>query len=714
MISLKRKLVFYFLSLGILTIITLSWFSYDHAKRAIMDRTMDQLTSIKIIKKRNLENFYDNRLKEIRLISRTNAMARLFESLYRKLDVSDSLLIDETLTPDYPYVLQYLHDCGYYKEILFYRPGPFVISGAIRHPRHYTWEKNLSDAVKLLFENRKANLEKNEIIITDYIMMSGTGGYHQYIIAPLFMQRKRTGWLAVRLDGAVIDSMMVESNPRHGLGLSGESYLVGADYRMRSRSRFDTASVMKTEVRTKAVEQALKDSSGSMTITDYRGVQVLSSFDRLDIPFFNWMILVEMDMEEAMVPIIIFQKYLWVISGTMTLILSVLIYLIARNITRPLLYLKTAADRLRKGETSHPIPVQASDELGQLTEAFNDMTAQILQQTSVLKERDERLQLLHDATTDGVMLHDHGKPILSNLAMGTLTGYTSDELMRMHLGDILHVIPPADVSDYEKSSRLYESTATCRDGHTIPVEVQERLIEYNGKKIQAVVIRDITKRRLMENALREERVKRISSVIDGQEQERERLSRELHDGLGQNLVAIKLMLEGADVGNPESTRQLLSDVRSMFDATIEEVRRISNDLMPATLSQFGLETAIRQLGQTIRHTAGIDVTFDIQIDESELDNKRKLYIFRIIQEALHNTLKHAQATAVSVTLSANPDHYRLSVSDNGKGFDQSAFSSVTGHGIHNIRVRVNLMNGLLHIDAQPGRGTLIAVTIPKL
>jgi signal transduction histidine kinase len=204
----------------------------------------------------------------------------------------------------------------------------------------------------------------------------------------------------------------------------------------------------------------------------------------------------------------------------------------------------------------------------------------------------------------------------------------------------------------------------------------------------------------------------FTTFIDGQEDERQRLSRELHDGLGQMIIATKLKTEfminsgdGINSGN-------ISLLRLMFDGLVDEVRSISNNLMPAVLQEFGLEMALAQVCKEISKHSSIKVIFDSQISDREIDKKIAVYVFRIAQEAINNSVKHASATEIIVSLFGNEKMINLVVQDDGKGFNQEELVNRNGRGINSMSERVNLLNGMFDISKGEHHGTIVSVKIP--
>ncbi len=212
--------------------------------------------------------------------------------------------------------------------------------------------------------------------------------------------------------------------------------------------------------------------------------------------------------------------------------------------------------------------------------------------------------------------------------------------------------------------------------------------------------------------LQNERLLRLQSVIDGQEMERQRLSRELHDGLGQLLIAIKLRLESLMFTDRAKLLYTIDGIKTLFDSTIDEVKRISYDLMPSVLYEFGLSKAIRNLCEDIENRTHIAIAVTFECDSDKLDKVMKTYLFRIVQEALNNIVKHAEATQVNISLQLINNEIHLNIKDNGKGFElEKQFQIIKTNGLYNMRERAHLLNGFFEIKSIPTKGTSVDVKI---
>lgn len=202
-------------------------------------------------------------------------------------------------------------------------------------------------------------------------------------------------------------------------------------------------------------------------------------------------------------------------------------------------------------------------------------------------------------------------------------------------------------------------------------------------------------------------------VVQSQEDERARLARELHDGVSQALVATKLLIESAQ-SEPAGAERLQALALKRLNSTLAEVRHLSHALRPALLDTLGLPAALQHLAGEFDAAGGTRFTARIEGAEVELPEAVKTALFRIAQEALSNAARHAQATAVAVTLRFEPDGgVTLEVRDDGRGFDAEAAQAVAdqGLGLRSMRERAAALGARLELASAPGRGSRLTVTL---
>jgi len=236
------------------------------------------------------------------------------------------------------------------------------------------------------------------------------------------------------------------------------------------------------------------------------------------------------------------------------------------------------------------------------------------------------------------------------------------------------------------------------------------------KKEAEAISQEISRERI-EKKVKEQQFRSVL-ILEGQEEERKRISRDMHDGIGQLLSAMKFNLESIhSVGSPNEKENLKTS-RDLLLKVIREVRLVPCNLTPSALSDYGIVSVLNKFSKEMSKIADIQVTFENKTGFlSRLEGKVENNLYRIVQEAVNNTIKYAEANEIKITISHNFRYLQLDITDNGKGFDISKLEaeghfSASGHGIFNIRERANFVNGQCEITSVKGVGTTIQITVP--
>ena len=204
------------------------------------------------------------------------------------------------------------------------------------------------------------------------------------------------------------------------------------------------------------------------------------------------------------------------------------------------------------------------------------------------------------------------------------------------------------------------------------------------------------------------------AVLKGEEQERSRLAKDLHDGLGGMLSGIKYSfntMKGNLILTPENA---LAFERSMdmLDSSIKEMRRVAHNMMPEALVKFGLDTALKDFCNDISNSGALQVSYQsIGVENATIDQTTAITIYRIVQELLNNTMKHAGAQIALVQLTKADSQMSVTVEDDGKGFDTALLSGTHGIGWSSIQNRVEFLKGKLDVHSQPGKGTSVLIEL---
>jgi signal transduction histidine kinase len=203
----------------------------------------------------------------------------------------------------------------------------------------------------------------------------------------------------------------------------------------------------------------------------------------------------------------------------------------------------------------------------------------------------------------------------------------------------------------------------------------------------------------------------LRRVVSGQELERRRLARELHDETGQALTSILLGLRSVEEADSDEGRRLaLGELRGLVTTTLQDVRRLAVELRPKALDDFGLVPALERLTDGLAEATGMSVELEAALGETRLPAEIETALYRIVQEALTNVVKHAQARHVSIVVTRRASSVATVIEDDGKGF--VPFEDSEGLGVVGMRERVALLDGTLQIESGAGGGTTIAVEVP--
>lgn len=244
----------------------------------------------------------------------------------------------------------------------------------------------------------------------------------------------------------------------------------------------------------------------------------------------------------------------------------------------------------------------------------------------------------------------------------------------------------------------------------------------NGKKIFLHMVIDITERKQAQDQLRLSHIqlRNLSAHMETvREEEKRKIARDLHDETSQVLASLHAYLETAISTLPENAakpRELLKKAQTLATTILDEIRKLIYELHPTALDELGLMPAIFSLAQNNLKTAGIEVSVKTAGKVRRVPSPIETALFRIVQEAFNNIIKHAQARHVNVRVSFLKAAVKISIKDDGRGFDIQQTAKMKdmsgGMGLIGIRERVLLMNGVLSINSKPGQGTEIRIEVP--
>jgi len=204
---------------------------------------------------------------------------------------------------------------------------------------------------------------------------------------------------------------------------------------------------------------------------------------------------------------------------------------------------------------------------------------------------------------------------------------------------------------------------------------------------------------------------KIFAEITIRENERKRIAGDLHDSMGPLLAAVKLNISNVEV-DQEDDREVLEKTARYLDEIIGSMRRISHDLLPNTLERKGLVEAIREFINQINVKASLNIQLYV-VKEIQVPKEKEIHIFRMIQEIVHNTIKHAQARNLQIGFSEEEGYLLFLAKDDGKGFDkEKVLAGALGLGLRSLESRCEILNGVLSLESKPGAGTNYFIKIP--
>lgn len=239
---------------------------------------------------------------------------------------------------------------------------------------------------------------------------------------------------------------------------------------------------------------------------------------------------------------------------------------------------------------------------------------------------------------------------------------------------------------------------------------------------------DISRRKIAEHTMnrknRAEIEKKINQqkfrsvlILEGQEEERKRIAMDIHDGIGQMLTSLKYQIGSIDLKEDAKARQKIAEIDQLIKEIIKEVRKVTFNLKPTVLGDYGLQAGLNVFIQEIGKLTGIDLQYRTSGAIARLPQKVENNIFRIIQEAINNAIKYSEADKITVSLKQIENELIITVKDEGKGFNTKiaeARSSdlESGRGFFNMYERTEYVNGNLEIHSEPGQGTTVRLTVP--
>lgn len=622
-LSISQQLFVGALIISCIAVGTISLFYDREAEAAIVQRSFDQLVSVRTLKKSKIEDYFASLRAMLSVLAAHPAsVITSAREMRQRYDVQDILILSPQGTIIYAF-----NNVSRIGSVI-----PKNVQKEVQRTlSHDTRQVTFTDFMRF-HDDAYDSIAAFGVVRIDSSLPSA-----EYRAMAQEMARTKTqkstlplhagNIMLIQLPVHAINRIMTENE---GLGTTGESYLVGTDSLMRTDSRFiKQSSALRLAVKTAPVRSALAGLSSTMQARDYRNIEVLSAFAPLQNGALRWAIIAELDVDEITIPIAVARRRIIAIGIGITLLMAGVSWYAARRVSDPILRLQAHLSAIAQGNLpATPLIAKQRNEIGTMTQELNTMTAS-----------------LREATL-----------FAQNIGKGKFDA----ECTPRSDGDILVIA----LNDMKR-------------------ELQRLLADEQQQAAQ-----------------------RTLAFIEGEERERARISRDVHDGVGQILTALRFNIARV------SDDPIRSELFDLVDDAMAEVRSVSHNLMPAVLVDFGLEAALEHLCTKSGEAAHVRIAYTVIPLPLRLDTAREITVYRIAQEALSNALRYAEASLIALTFRPNADGTALylHIRDNGAGFDIA--TAQHGNGLVNMQERAALFGGKVHITSAHGIGTDIVLEIP--
>ncbi len=501
--AIRTRLVLFFLAVSIIPVLGVGWWTFDLSQEAIREQVFKQLQAIRDLKAERLEAFFLEVEQDIVLMSKNPTIIQAIQDFGETEDFYAVRLLGYLGNPDlnasdsgrpydaaharYHHMFREIIELKGYDDIYLITPDGNVV---------YNFDKGNDFATNLLsgdyrdthladlFRTLRTNTDSNLTEKTDFAPYSPSGGVPaSFVGTPIVQDEQTLGVLVYQLPLDQINALMQESTEVIG-GIQSEVYLVGPDKLMRSDSyRSDESTILKQRVDNESVVLALAGETGVTAVTNYRRAPVLSAYKPITFRNEAWALLAEVNQSEAFAATFRLRVSVWGIVGLAVLVVSVLGWLVARRITRPISRLTEVTTAIAEGDLNHTVVVETQDEIGRLAQAFNTMTTRLRRGFETLEDRvRERTRALE---TNAEISHQ----LTAILNLDDLLQYVAQRL-QMEFGFYHTFIYLLDESRQNlvmaEGSGPVGTTLKAR-GHQIPLDAPESVIARAARTRETVI-----------------------------------------------------------------------------------------------------------------------------------------------------------------------------------------------------------------------------------
>ncbi len=409
--------------------------------------------------------------------------------------------------------------------------------------------------------------------------------------------------------------------------------------------------------------------------------------------------------------------------------------LVAWSFSRPIISLAAASSEIQKGDLSARATVYSRDDMGKFGHLFNAMAANLESTIARLKQSESKYRRLFENSQDCIFVTDDQCRIIDLNEAGR-------ELFGVGQGDIPEKLTigcckqASDEGETDVKAQMYE-TGAVRDTEIVVTRLDGSVrdciltatarIDKDGNMLGVEgVLRDVTELRIREKKEQALRKRVREEIILAEERERRHLGQVLHEEMAQNLAVVNLRLQEAEQRScpnhggveqvPVCMEKELVETRGMVKVMIGQIRTMIFDLYPQVLDDRGLVAAMDWYGNNYSGRTGLDVSVYGGEEDLGLSDSQKIYLFRAFKELLHNAWKHGGGTEVVATVKRRDNNVRLTVDDEGQGFDPASIkdldNELTGIGLVSIQEWVVSMDGTIKIESEKGTGCRVILDIP--
>ena len=477
------------------------------------------------------------------------------------------------------------------------------------------------------------------------------------------------------------------------------------------------------------VRRAIGGETGAVIADGPSGKEVVSGF--APVPGTGWALVTQEQWSNVIGPIESRNVWLLILLAAGGLLSGALIFVAVGYTLKPIKQLTQGAQRIAEGDFDHTIAAASGDEIqtlatqfnnmaGALKESYTDLERRVEARTLQLGESEHRYRTLFEDSSDAIFIAKQGEIVALNQAALDLFGFSLEEAIGSKTADRF-VDPTAQIRFQKEIARFgsvrdFEVKLRKRDGTAMDclITASRRVDENEGHSPETQgIIRDITEsKRAAEASLQQTRE---VAVLE----ERNRMAREIHDTMAQGFTGIVLQLEAAEQTMADGSGVMVDHIgqaKGLAREGLQEARRSVWGLLPHALEQMSLDDALEGEVKRFEAAGQVKTAFTLSGQRRDLSTEVQTALFRICQESLSNVSRHAAATQVQVSLEYDSREVRLSVRDNGVGFDpsQAQNGGRRSFGLISMQQRARGLEGSLEIKSGRGRGTLVEVVIPTL